>query len=74
MLLLLVLFIILKINPVFKILYDKILQFVTIQAILYKKYSSASDVWSYGCVMYEIWSVGHKPFENNTNQEVSNHN
>ena len=33
-----------------------------IQALLYKKYSTASDVWSYGIVMFEIWSVGHKPY------------
>ena len=36
----------------------------------YKKYSSASDVWSFGCVMYEIWSLGHKPFDRVSNVEV----
>ena len=40
------------------------------EALLYKKYSSLSDVWSYGCLMYEIWSLGHKPFENIRNAEV----
>ncbi|XP_065899943.1 uncharacterized protein [Dysidea avara] len=33
------------------------------EAILYKKYSTKTDVWSFGCVMYEVWSLGHKPFE-----------
>ena len=40
------------------------------EALDYKKYSTASDVWSYGCVMYEIWSVGMKPFEDESNQAV----
>ena len=41
-----------------------------IQALHFKKYSTASDVWSYGAVMYEIWSLGHKPFEDYGNTEV----
>ena len=44
---------------------------VVLQALHYKKYSTASDVWSFGCLMYEIWSLGHKPFEDYTNSQVS---
>ena len=40
------------------------------QALLYKKYSTDSDVWSYGMVLFEIWSVGKKPFSMFTNSEV----
>ena len=40
------------------------------QALHFKKYSTASDVWSYGALVYEIWSVGRKPFQSYTNQEV----
>ena len=40
------------------------------EAIFYKKYSTSSDVLSYGMLMYEIWSLGHKPFENKTVDEV----
>lgn len=32
------------------------------EAIVYRKYSNASDVWSFGIVMYEIWSVGERPY------------
>ncbi len=42
------------------------------QALYYKKYSTASDVWSYGALMYEIWSVGHKPYETYENNKVIN--
>ena len=40
------------------------------QALHYLKYSSASDVWSYGVLMYEIWSVGHKPYKDYANNKV----
>ena len=41
------------------------------EALLYKKYSTLSDVWSYACLLYEIWSLGWKPFEIYKNVEVS---
>ena len=40
------------------------------EAILYRRYTTKSDVWNYGMVMYEIWSLGHKPFEEFSIQEV----
>ena len=27
-------------------------------------------MWSFGALLYEIWSLGHKPFEDTDNQEV----
>jgi tRNA A-37 threonylcarbamoyl transferase component Bud32 len=40
------------------------------ETLNYKKYSAATDIWSFGCLMYEIWGLGHKPFEGHTNMEA----
>ncbi|KAK6493846.1 tyrosine-protein kinase TXK-like isoform X1 [Huso huso] len=36
----------------------------------YNKYSSKSDVWSFGVLMWEIFTEGRTPFENKSNSEV----
>jgi ephrin-B len=36
----------------------------------YRKFSSASDVWSFGVLLYEIWSVGQRPFGSISNDEM----
>lgn len=41
------------------------------EAISYRKFTSASDVWSYGIVMWEVMSYGERPYWDMTNQDVS---
>uniref|UniRef100_A0A8C5MZ99 receptor protein-tyrosine kinase n=1 Tax=Leptobrachium leishanense TaxID=445787 RepID=A0A8C5MZ99_9ANUR len=40
------------------------------EAIAYRKFTSASDVWSYGIVMWEINSYGERPYWEMSNQDV----
>ncbi|CAF92321.1 unnamed protein product, partial [Tetraodon nigroviridis] len=38
------------------------------EAISYRKFSSASDTWSYGIVMWEVMSYGERPYWEMSNQ------
>ena len=40
------------------------------EAIAYRKFTSASDCWSYGIVMWEVMSYGERPYWNWSNQDV----
>jgi len=40
------------------------------EAIAYRKFTSASDVWSYGVVTWEVISYGERPYWSWPNQDV----
>ncbi|XP_066578335.1 ephrin type-B receptor 4b isoform X2 [Amia ocellicauda] len=42
------------------------------EAIAFRKFTSASDAWSYGIVMWEVMSYGERPYWDMSNQDVIN--
>lgn len=41
------------------------------EAIAYRKFTSASDVWSFGIVMWEVMAFGERPYWDMSNHEVN---
>uniref|UniRef100_A0AAZ3QM13 receptor protein-tyrosine kinase n=1 Tax=Oncorhynchus tshawytscha TaxID=74940 RepID=A0AAZ3QM13_ONCTS len=41
------------------------------EAFQHRKFSSASDVWSFGVLMWEVMSYGERPYWDMSNQEVN---
>jgi serine/threonine protein kinase len=41
------------------------------ESVLERKYSTSSDVWSFGVLMWEVYSRGDKPFENHNINTVT---
>ncbi|XP_029972143.1 tyrosine-protein kinase ITK/TSK [Salarias fasciatus] len=40
------------------------------EVIRYSKFSSKSDVWSFGVLMWEVYTEGRQPYEHQSNSEV----
>ena len=41
------------------------------EAIAFREFTSASDVWSYGIVTWEVMAYGERPYWDMSNQDVS---
>ncbi|XP_062998075.1 tyrosine-protein kinase BTK isoform X2 [Elgaria multicarinata webbii] len=43
------------------------------EVLLYSKFSSKSDIWAFGVLMWEVYTVGKMPYERFSNSETTDH-
>ncbi|XP_060105878.1 tyrosine-protein kinase BTK isoform X1 [Heteronotia binoei] len=43
------------------------------EVLLYSKFSSKSDIWAFGVLMWEVYTLGKMPYERFTNSETTEH-
>ncbi|CAH3163734.1 unnamed protein product, partial [Pocillopora meandrina] len=49
-----------------------LLKWTAYEALLYSKYTTKSDVWSYGVVLYEIFTIGSLPYLRMDRRKIAN--